>query len=505
MSISLSRYVDITSGIGAGNNVSTRSLSGLVVTGNPLVPSGRFLTLTSASAVGTYFGTASEEYARAVFYFGWVSKNTTAPRALNFWFWNNDAATASKIFGKPATYSLSNFTGISAGQLSLTLGGFTHTVTGIDLSGDASLAAVAASLQVAIRAYSAGGSAWTSAVVSFDATRGCFDLVSGTTGADVVSVVAAPSNDVAGPLGWLTGAIYSNGTTAQLVADNLIALNGANNDFGSFCFTTDLAPTLSTIEAAANWNNSLNPNIQFMFSWVFTAANAAAWSAALIDIGGNTGTLQSPVSGEYPEMAPMMILAATDYTRPNSVQNYMFQIFDLTPSVTSDADANTYDALRLNYYGQTQTAGQLLAFYQRGVMMGISTDPVDQNIYADEMWFKDAAAASIMTLLLSLARIPANAQGRSQVLAILQGVIDQALTNGTVSVGKPLTITQQLYITNATDDPTAWKQVQNVGYWVDAVIQPYVVNGITEFKIVYTFIYSKDDVIRLVEGADILI
>ena len=487
MSISLSRYVDITSGIGAGTNVSTRSLSGLVVTGNPLVPSGRFLTLTSAAAVGTYFGTSSEEYARSVFYFGWVSKNTTAPRALNFWFWNDDAATASLIFGKPATYSLSTFTAISAGQLSLTLGGFTHPVTGVDMSGDASLAAVAATLQTAIRAYSAGGAAWPAATVSYDAARGCFDLVSGSTGADVVSVAAAPSNDVAAPLGWLTGAIYSNGTAAQAVADNLIALNAANNDFGSFCFTTALAPTLNTIEAAANWNNSLNPNIQFMFSWSVTAADAAAWSAALIGIGGNTGTL-SPLADEYPEMAPMMILAATDYTRPNSVQNYMFQIFDLTPSVVSDADANTYDALRLNYYGQTQTAGQLLAFYQRGVM-----------------WFKDAAAASIMTVMLSLARIPANAQGRSQVLAILQGVINQALTNGTVSVGKPLTITQQLYITNATDDPTAWKQVQNVGYWVDAVIQPYVVDGITEFKIVYTFIYSKDDVVRLVEGTDILI
>src|SRR4051812_24416653 len=106
MSISLSRYVDITSGVGAGANVSTRSLNGLIVTGNPLVPTNRFLTFESASDVGTYFGTSSEEYARAVFYFGWISKNITAPQALNFWFWNNNAATASKIFGKPAAYAL---------------------------------------------------------------------------------------------------------------------------------------------------------------------------------------------------------------------------------------------------------------------------------------------------------------------------------------------------------------------------------------------------------------
>lgn len=505
MSISMSRYVDITSGIGAGANVGVRNLGALIITGNTLVPSGKFLSFASAAAVGTYFGTASEEYLRSVFYFGWVSKSISSPQQLSFWFWNNDTATADKIFGAPATYALSTFTSISAGQLDLTMGGFTHTLTGINLSAAGSLAAVAADIQTAIQAFSGGGAAWTAATVTYDSTRGCFDLTSGNTGVDTISVTAAGSNDLAGPLGWLSAnAILSNGTAAQLIADNLIQLLTVTNNFGSFLYTTGLALNLANIQAAAAWNNALNPNIQFLYTIAVSATNASAWSTALLTTGGCTLTL-APLSSEYPEMVPAMILAATDYTKRGTAQNYMFQQFNLTPSVMDDADANTYDAILVNYYGQTQTAGQLISFYQRGVMFGTSTQPADQNIYANELWFKDAAAASIMTLLLALNQVPANAQGRSQVLAVLQTIINQALLNGTISVGKTLSTTQQLYITNATGDSNAWKQVQNIGYWVDAQVVSFVVNSMTEYKIVYTLIYAKDDIVRFVQGTDILI
>jgi hypothetical protein len=106
-----------------------------------------------------------------------------------------------------------------------------------------------------------------------------------------------------------------------------------------------------------------------------------------------------------------------------------------------------------------------------------------------------------MSLLLSVNQIPANAQGRNQVLAVLQGVINQALNNGTISVGKTLTTAQQMYITSATGDNLAWHQVQNNGYWVDVVITLVGSN----YQATYTLIYSKDDVIRKVTGTNTLI
>ena len=66
MPVSISRYIDITSGVGAGSAVPTRNLGGLIVTGNNLCPTGSFVSFTSASDVGDFFGTSSDEYARAV-------------------------------------------------------------------------------------------------------------------------------------------------------------------------------------------------------------------------------------------------------------------------------------------------------------------------------------------------------------------------------------------------------------------------------------------------------
>lgn len=502
MAIDLSRYIQITSGVGAGANVGTRQLNGMLITDNPLVPTSTFLSFDSADEVLDYFGSDSEEYDRAVFYFGWISKNITAPQSLNFWFWNEDADTASLVYGNTSTKSLATFQAISTGDFTMELGGYSSHVTGINCSAASSLSAVATIVQTAIRAVTSGGAAWTGATVSYDSTRGSFNLESGDTGADVIEITAGSVTDIASPLGWLTGAILSNGSDAQAVEEMLAELNNTNNNFGSFAFV----PTLSQddIVSAAEWNDSLPSNIQYMYTLPVSASNASAISAALVDIGGCTATL-SPLADEYPEMVPMMILSATDYTRRNSTQNYMFQQFSLTASVTTDTDADTYDDLRVNYYGQTQTAGQQLAFYQRGFMFGLATDPSDQNIYANEIWFKAACSSQLMTLLLSLAKISANSTGKSQIMAILQSVIDTALFNGTISVGKPLSTTQKLYITNATGDANAWQQVQSLGYWVDCVIESYVENDVTQWKAVYTIIYSKDDVIRKIEGTDILI
>jgi len=500
MAISFKRYVDIVSGVGAATSVAERELIGRMFTDNNLVPPQSFIEFDNADDVGTYFGTNSEEYLRAQFYFGWVSKSITQATKLSFARWV-DVAVGSMIFGKVGSYATSQFTGISNGALNLTLGGFTHTLTGIDLSGAGSLTAVAADMQTAIRAYSAGGLAWTSATVSYDATHKRFDFVSGTTGADVITVgVAGSGTDLRNPLGWGAGAILANGSAVESITDTLTNSAAASNNFGAFLFL----PTLSQdqIVEASTWNDAQNLMFQYMVP--VTADTAAAISAAIMNFGGSAMTL-APISTEYPEQIPMMIMAATNYDATNGVQNYMFQIFAVTPSVTTDADANTYDALRVNYYGQTQQAGNLIQFYQRGVLTGLPVSPVDQNVFANEQWLKDAAAAAIMTLLLALPQVSADNQGRAQLLAQLQSVVDQALNNGTITVGKPLTQTQKLYITNATGDSNAWQQVQSIGYWLNVIIQPFTEDGVVHYKAVYTLIYSKDDVIREVDGSDILI
>jgi hypothetical protein len=173
--------------------------------------------------------------------------------------------------------------------------------------------------------------------------------------------------------------------------------------------------------------------------------------------------------------------------------------------VTTDADAATYDAIRVNYYGQTQNAGQGLSFYQDGVLMGTSSDALDMNVYANEIWLKDAILTDIMNLLIALPALPASNAGTATLLSVLQGDINTGLLNGTIEPGKTLTTIQKSYITTVTSNANAWRQVQDAGYWVTAQISTYVESSVTKFKANYVLVYSKGDAVRKVTGSDILI
>lgn len=496
------RYVDITSGVGGGAGVRLRDLITRLFTVNELVPPGSQVEFTDADPVGAYFGTTSEEYKRAAFYFGFISKAITRPLKLSVARWV-DTATPPQIFGNKTAKNLATFTGVANGALVITLGAQTATVDAVNLTGSASLAAVAATLQTAIRAEA--GSQFAAATVTYDATSNRFNF-EGTENNGAISVgVPGAGTDLAPLLGWTTssGAILCDGSAVETLSACLAASAELSNNFASFAFLPAL--TAEQIAEVATWEDTQNN--AFMYLQRVSAANAATISAAVEGLSGVALTL-APLADEYPEMLPGMVLAATDYTRRNSTQNYMYQQATLTPSVTTGELADVYDPLRVNYYGRTQAAGQLIDFYQRGVLMGGASDAVDMNVYANEIWLKDSIGAAILALLLSLGKVSANAAGRAQLIAAMTGpeTIGRALDNGTISVGKAFTTQQKLYVGNMTGDPLAWLQVQNLGYWLDVWMQPYVTeDSRTEYKAVYVLLYSKDDTIRKVEGSHVLI
>src|SRR4051812_47689543 len=116
MGIAFTKYVSITSTVQGAGPIRTRELIGRIFTTNALAPTGTLIEFTSAADVGNYFGTTSEEYLRALFYFGWISKNNTRPRKLGYSFWAS-VATAPLIFGAKNTYTLAMFTPIAAGGM----------------------------------------------------------------------------------------------------------------------------------------------------------------------------------------------------------------------------------------------------------------------------------------------------------------------------------------------------------------------------------------------------
>ncbi|MDR0736625.1 MAG: DUF3383 domain-containing protein [Zoogloeaceae bacterium] len=498
MAISFEKYVRITSGVVGNVGVRQRELILRVFTENALVSPDEALEFTSLDDVKAFFGMESAEYLRAQFYFAWVSKQATRARKISFARYAPEG-TAPSVYGGGDAKSLSAIKA-AGGALSINLGGTVFPTTDIDLSAADSLAAVAATVQTAIRALSGS---FSDATVAYDASSRRFVLALPSGGAATIGVEESP---LAAALDFTreNGALFITGSEPRSAAETVSDSAELTNNFGAFLFLADLDD--EDIAAVAAWTDAQNVKFLYLVP-VRTRSEAEAKFAALAGFSGVAVTLlYAGADTGYPEMCPAVVLAATDYTRRNSTCNYMFQQFNLQPSVTTTAQSDALDKARCNYYGVTQTAGQYLAFYQRGLLMGGSSAPTDMNAYANEIWLKDLAGTQIMSLLLSLQKVSANARGRSQIINILLPVVDAALHNGAISVGKPLTETQKAFITEETGDADAWRQVADKGFWLDCSILTEVTeDGRTEYYARYILIYSKDDVIRRVEGSHELI
>lgn len=498
MSISMTQYIKITSGVGGARKVRSRELILRIFTPNPLISPDSVLEFGSPDAVGAYFGYTSEEYQRALKYFAYLSPAIVQASKLSF-ARDQVEPTPPLVLGGSSTWVLAKLKAVAPAPIEGKVDDTTFKTASVDLSTTASLADVAATVQAALRAV-ADIEIFKACMVTYDATMARFVLTGGTN--DAVSVNFTPG-DVVSALHFDTGEVIRGVAVALEEPQTVSIADDISNNYGSLLFMRQLELEQIITMATAN----AAKNIQFMYLVGCTAPLAESYSAALLSVGSVGLTLVASPNTDFDDQIPGTLMAATDYTKRNGVINYMYKQFsDVSPKVNTTEDALKYDALRVNYYGRTQNAGQYIDFYQRGVVMGDSSYPTDMNTHANEQWLKDSCAATLLDLMLAVGRVPANAAGRVQILSALQSPVEMALLNGTISAEKTLNAIQKNYITQLTGDDTAWHQVQNAGYWLDAVMEEFVTeDGRTEWQCVYTLIYSKDDAIRKVTGTHVLI
>lgn len=504
MSISIKKYVDITSGVAAGASVKERELIMRLFTNNVLVPAGTIVEMTELSDVGTFFGTDSEEYKRASPYFGFVSKLITKASKISFAHYDSATPSAPPLIvgGTPSSLAIADYNAITNGGVSFQIGSTTYKLGDLDLSGAASLNDVANDLQTALQADIAG------ATVVYDNVGQRFNVTFTGITAPANVLINAPDTgtDIRALLGWTSaaGMTTSAGSAATTVLDQIIEADEASDNYGSFA--TVQALDLDTTETISAWN--LAQNVKYQYLVGVTLANWQEWYNRLASYGGTALTIVADTNTEYDEQIPGIILGATNYNLRNASQNYMFQQIS---GISAKVDDNTLATLidtnsRVNYMGQTKNAGQGIVFYQDGYLCGDSTSPLQMNVYANEQWFKAAATAQLMEALLNVPIIPATDEGRAIVLGYLQDVVDRAKYNGTIKAEKALNVNQKAYILQVTDDPLAWQQIESIGYWLDAVVQEEAqANGTTKYIVDYTFLYSKADAVNKITGRDILI
>lgn len=528
MSIRFTKYINITSVVGAAAQVPQRQWCARVFTTNPLVGPNAILQFTDAIDVGTFFGTNSEEYQRAVNYFDYLSPLGTAPQAIQYARYVV-ASQPATIYGEASISVLATLKAITAGLLSFKFGATQVDLTAISFAAAATLTDVASELQTAIRAGTgAPNGELTNATVDWNATTQAFDFSASPTGVvtELFNVVtptgAVPATDVAAALGWYAsqGALVNDAAVAESAVAGFGRVTSLNNNCGEFVHTDAAALMLADVTAVAQANAALN--VMFIYRVMVTPLTWSTWSAALIGIAG-VGLEYEDVgvtgARQYIEMLPMSIHAAINFNATNGTVGFMYKQNGVYTASINDnpgtIQSDTLDAARVNYYGQTQTAGQNISFYQEGVLCGGATAPVDSTVFANEQWFKDMTGANLMNLQLSVGQIPANQRGQGMCDVTLQGQpatalspatgIELAVANGTISVNSTLSLAQQAYITQQTGSATAWQQVQTIGYWKGSTITSAVVNGVTKFTYNYTIIYRKDDVIKAIVGSHQLI
>lgn len=487
MAISQTKYINITSAAGGGSIVAQRDLMGRVFTTNDLVPAGQIIEfsgglVSAKESIGNYFGITSDEYAFADKYFQ-VNKKGTAPQKLGFArFVDSDAP--AYLYGKQGV-KLADLQAITSGTFIISVNGAEKTYSALNFSSATSFADVATTMTTAMTS--------DGLVVTYE-TNGRFKVATVADGDGVELSLA--SGTVAEALGMVHG-VLSDGCDAETPLSCVIKSTGLSNNFFSFCFLGSISN--SDIEALASWTHSQNVN--YLFSVAVNESNAETIQDLVKTYDGVALTLD--IYGEHGEFMPMSRIASIDYTRANAAISMFYQQFaGVEPSVNDTDVASAYDALRVNYYGETAKGGISFPFYQNGVLQGSITD---MGVYANEAWLKDSFVTDILNLRLALDTLPANNVGVGMVLSALMETVNLSLYNGVTMPGKTLDSIQKAYITQITGNVDAWMAVQGNGYYLDANVEKYTENNVEKYKVSFLYVYSKGDSINYVDGRDILI
>lgn len=528
--ISQDRYINIITQTISTTAVDSKQLILQLITISDRMQPNTVIEFTDATTVGSYFGTSSEEYKRAAVYFNFASKSGRRPQKISFYKCQT-APLGAAIYGDNSTKVLDNLVGHANSFLALktveeeqetaitlSLPKLSQTPLPTSFKDVAQViqdAWPAAVMEQASSSASIIGTLGDSPpTITFNDLTQQFVLTTtySTEGSGMKLIVdqnpTQEGYNIASYLGWGTEkCVYVAAGGAQTMPQAVQASEALNNNFGSFAIVgIDLSA--EDITQIATWN--AGKNNQYMYLVSVTQSNFETIYDSVKALSGTALTLRSStLANDYVEMLPGMILAATDYTQADAIKNYMYyQGASFNPSVSDDTLANRLDACLVNYYGQTQQAGQNLAFYQRGVLCGGTGDVQDMTTYANEMWLKGEITTQLFSLFLNREHLDANTQGASIVQAIIQQVIDQAKTNGTIINGVTLSKDTEVVVNGITNNAKgAVNQLQSSGYWLNVTIENKTNDnsGRVEKCAVYTLIYTKADQIRSIQGTHNLI
>lgn len=394
----------------------------LLIGTNSLPLEERIRQYTQISDVGVDFATSTQEYLAAQAYFG----QSPAPALLMI---GNRfaAAQAGKLRGSAGVSALfTDYQSVTNGGFDVSVNGTLIQVTGLNLSGAASMAAIAALIQTKLAAGLA------STLCTWNTNK--FVIASPTTGtASLVSLAAAPTGagsptDASTLLGFTgaAGALPVAGIALETMATTLLASDifaaGSSGWYG--LALTSAASVQDNKDAAAYAETGKK-----LFFYTISDPNAEL-AAATSDLGYFFKNLTyNRSAGSFSTSSPNAAdsLAArffiVDYSQPQSTITGKFKqepgvmLEPVTPT-----QAAALKAKNLNYY--VDRGG--LAMVEEGVVANGRF--IDEVIGLD--WLQATVQNAVFTVLAtSTTKIPQTDAG----VAILVQAVDLALSKGALN------------------------------------------------------------------------
>ncbi len=410
------------------NPPSVPSFSGgLIVGTSARLALGQRVVAVTRDTYASYYSASDPEYTALAKFFSQSPAPATAYAAR--WF---TAAAAGYLTGG-VHEALTPLKTITAGAFDVVVDATTINVTSLDLSGAATLAAVATLVQTKLHAGLAG------TTCTYDATAAKFVVTSPTTGVSSqvgFATVTAGDTTTAGALGLSHAAGASR--TVGIALETLTAALDAIKLFSSawYAFATVSDCSFANHKLAADWAEA-NARPYFVTTNLpsaYAAPVAASGDAADIAQYANaknykrtftmfsTDTLDAAVSA-------MARINAVDYTQPNSVITLKFKQL---PGVAAEALTETQkQALDLNHCNYYATFGTFDMLGEGWMADGTFTDQV---IGLD--WLTAQAQTDVFAALATATtKIPQTDPGVFRIQKALEGSLRQARSNGLVAPG----------------------------------------------------------------------
>jgi hypothetical protein len=307
-------------------------------------------------------------------------------------------------------------------------------------------------------------------VVTFDSVSGSFFITSGIIGSASSAAFATGSLAASLLLTSATGAVLSQGASAELPGVFMNSIIAQTQDWATFYtdFNPDGGSGNAQKQLFAAWVNSTTDQFAYV-CWdtdITPTLNndATASLGQILAANQSNGTiLVYQPSDLYGAPFVSGMIASINFNATNGrITLFGKGQSGLVAGVTNAQVAANLIANNYNYVGAYATAATGFVIFNPG---SISGEFLWANTYVNQIWLNAALQLALMELLTTVNSVPFNADGISLVYGSLQTPIAAGINFGAIRAGVTLSSAQIAEVNNAAGFDIA-TTIQQVGWYL---------------------------------------